>query len=167
MSESQSPKTYTPIGPADTERIRALVGFCDKVAWWLDDCLRVPGTNFRFGLDAIVGVFPVAGDALGFAVSALTMARAARDGVPRSLLLKMGRNVVIDLVGSVVPVFGDVFDAAFKAHRRNVNLLRSHYAAQLPAIAARRRTPWFVSALAALAISALIWSVWHHWQTHA
>ncbi len=149
--------------PLDAERarIRALVGFCDQVAWWLDDCLRIPGTRFRFGLDAIVGVFPVAGDALGFAVSALTMARAARDGVPRSLLLKMGRNVVIDLVGSIVPVFGDVFDAAFKAHRRNVNLLRAHYAAQLPAEPARQRAPWFVGALATLAVSALIWAAWN------
>ncbi|MDB5987577.1 MAG: hypothetical protein JWR16_2630 [Nevskia sp.] len=163
MSEP-SRQTLAPTPDADSERIRALVRFCDKVAWWLDDCLRIPGTRFRFGLDAIVGVFPVAGDALGFAVSALTMARAARDGVPRSLLLKMGRNVVIDLIGSIVPVFGDVFDAAFKAHRRNVNLLRSHYAAQLPAEAPRRRAPWFVGALATLAVSALLWSAWRHWH---
>jgi hypothetical protein len=149
---------------ADPERIRALVRFCDRIAWWLDDCLRIPGTRFRFGLDAIVGVLPVAGDALGFAVSALTMVRAARDGVPRSLLLKMGRNVVIDLVGSIVPVFGDVFDAAFKAHRRNVDLLRSHYAAQLPHEAPRRRAPWLVGTLATLAVSVLLWSWWQHWH---
>ena len=148
----------------DTERVRALVRFCDKVAWWLDDCLRIPGTGFRFGLDAIVGVVPIAGDALGFAVSVLTITRAARDGVPRGLLLKMGRNVVIDLLGSLLPVFGDVFDAAFKAHRRNVNLLRRHYAAQLPAEAPRRRAPWFVGALATLAVSALIWTCWQHWH---
>jgi len=120
-----------PGGP-DAKRIRELVAFCNATAWWLDDCLRLPGTNFRLGLDAAVGLIPLAGDVLGFGVSALTMIRALRAGVPRALLMKMGRNVLIDAVGSFIPVIGDVFDTVFKAHRRNFALLREHYADQLP-----------------------------------
>ncbi len=144
----------------EAERIRALVAFCDRVAWLLDDCLRIPGTRFRFGLDAIVGLVPLAGDALGLIVSAATMARAARSGVPKSLLMKMGRNIVIDFFGSLVPVFGDAFDAVFKAHRRNFDLLRKEYAPMLPAYRTRSGAPWPLRVLAAVLLALLSWWLW-------
>jgi hypothetical protein len=149
----------------DPETIRELVEFCDKVAWWLDDCLRIPGTRFRFGLDAVVGVLPLAGDALGFAVSALTLGRAAKAGAPKGLIAKMGRNVAIDFFGSLVPVIGDVFDATFKAHRRNVDLLRAHYAALLPQTAPRRRMPLVARVIVALVIAGIGWAIWHRFGT--
>ena len=117
--------------PSATE-LQALLAYCDRMAWWLDDGLRIPGTRFRIGLDAVIGIVPVAGDVLGFAISSYSIWRAARAGVPRRLLLTMGRNVVVDLFASMVPVFGDAFDAVFKAHRRNFELLRREYAALAP-----------------------------------
>lgn len=145
--------------PTDSEQ-RALLAYCDRVAWLLDDCLRIPGTRFRFGLDAIVGLVPLAGDALGFALSAWTMVRAARAGVPRPLLWKMGRNVVIDFFGSLVPVFGDVFDAVFKAHRRNFELLRREYGAALPPAAAAKRASTPLRIAAALLFAAIGYGLW-------
>ena len=50
-------------GPS-VDEVRELVAFVDKTAWWLDDCMSIPGTRFRFGLDAIVGLIPVGGDVL-------------------------------------------------------------------------------------------------------
>lgn len=147
-----------PEAAPDAERIRSLVAFCDRAAWVLDDCLRIPGTRFRFGLDALIGLFPVAGDAVGFAVSSWTLFRAARAGVPGRVLRRMGSNMVIDLFGSVVPVLGDVFDTVFKAHRRNFELLRREYA--LPETRPRARAPWALRLLGAAIVAAIGWGLW-------
>lgn len=145
--------------------MRELLAFCDRVAWLLDDCLRIPGTRFRVGLDAVVGLVPLAGDLLGFGVSALTLWRAHRAGVPRALLLKMGRNVAIDFFGSLVPVFGDAFDAVFKAHRRNFELLRREYAPAMPMRAGGARAPLLLRVLVAVLLAGLAWGLWR-WLAH-
>lgn len=152
-------RDLTPPGPSADE-VRALVAFVDKTAWWLDDCLTIPGTRFRFGLDAIVGLIPLAGDALALGVSALTITRAARAGVPRGLLLKMGRNVVIDFAGGLLPGIGDVFDAVFKSHRRNFELLRKAYAPMLAPTPPRRRAPLWLRLAGAIAIAAIGYGLW-------
>ncbi len=149
----------TPPGPS-VDEVRALVAFVDKTAWWLDDCLTLPGTRFRFGLDAIVGLIPLAGDALALGVSALTITRAARAGVPRGLLLKMGRNVAIYFAGGLLPGIGDVFDAVFKSHRRNFELLRKAYAPMLAPLPPRRRAPLWLRLAGAIAIAAIGYGLW-------
>lgn len=138
----------------DPRALRELLDYCDRMAWWLDDGLRIPGTRFRIGIDAVIGLVPVAGDALGFAISGYSIWRAARAGVPRGLLLKMGRNVLIDFAASTVPVFGDAFDAVFKAHRRNFELLRREYAPAVQAQAPRGGTGLRVLVAVLLAASA-------------
>lgn len=146
-------------GPA-AEQVRDLVAFVDKTAWWLDDCLTIPGTRFRFGLDAIVGLIPLAGDALAFGVSALTITRAARAGVPRRVLFRMARNVAIDFAGGLVPGLGDVFDAVFKSHRRNFELLRKEYAPILAPPAPRRQAPLWLRVVGALGVAAIGYGLW-------
>lgn len=146
-------------GPS-ADKVRELVAFVDKTAWWLDDCLSIPGTRFRFGLDAIVGLIPLAGDALAFGVSALTITRAARAGVPRGVLLRMARNVAIDFAGGLVPGLGDVFDAVFKSHRRNFELLRKEYAPMLAPLAPRRQAPLWLRVAGALGVAAIGYALW-------
>ena len=152
-------RDMTQAGPS-TEEVRALVAFVDKTAWWLDDCLRIPGTRFRFGLDAIVGLIPLAGDALAFGVSALTITRAARAGVPRGVLWRMARNVAIDFAGGLLPGLGDAFDAVFKSHRRNFDLLRKEYAPMLAPLAPRRQAPLWLRVAGAIGIAAIGYGLW-------
>ena len=146
-------------GPS-TEQVRALVAFVDKTAWWLDDCLSIPGTRFRFGLDAIVGLIPFAGDVLAFGVSALTITRAARVGVPRGVLFRMARNVAIDFAGGLLPGLGDVFDAVFKSHRRNFELLRKEYAPMLAPQPPRRQAPLWLRLAGAIGIALIGYGLW-------
>jgi len=152
-------RDMTQPGPS-AEKVRELVAFVDKTAWWLDDCLSIPGTRFRFGLDAIVGLIPFAGDALAFGVSALTITRAARAGVPRGVLLRMARNVAVDFVGGLVPGLGDVFDAVFKSHRRNFELLRKEYAPLLAPLTPRRQAPLWLRVAGALGVAAIGYGLW-------
>lgn len=98
----------------------------DRLSWWLDQSFTLPGTRFKFGLDALIGLVPVAGDVVGFALSLWVMRQAHQCGAPRKLLYKMGGNALLDAVSGFVPVVGDVFDFFFKANRRNAALLREH-----------------------------------------
>ncbi len=104
----------------------------DEVRWleWgtraLDDVFRIPGTNWRFGLDPILGLVPGIGDASAAVLSVALLGSAVRMGVPRVVLLRMGLNVVADYLVGLVPGLGDVADVFFKSNRRNLTLLRRH-----------------------------------------
>jgi hypothetical protein len=100
----------------------------EQLAWWLDSAIVVPGTRFRVGLDALIGLVPGIGDLIGAALSAYIVAAAARRGLPRSVLLRMALNVGLEALVGVVPIVGDLFDAAWKANQRNVALLRQYAA---------------------------------------
>ena len=92
------------------------------VARLLDDSIRLPGTKFKIGLDPIIGVLPVAGDAVAAALSGYIVLESARLGVSYLTLLRMLANVGVDFAVGSVPVVGDVFDAAWKANVRNLQL---------------------------------------------
>lgn len=100
----------------DFARYRALADLMDRA-------FRVPGTPWRFGLDALLGVVPVAGDLLGLAMGAYGLWVARRLGAPAAVQWRMLANLAVDALGGAVPVAGDVFDAAFKANLRNRALL--------------------------------------------
>jgi hypothetical protein len=97
----------------------------DALSYLLDNSIRVPGTNARFGADAIIGLVPGFGDAAGALMSAYIVVQAARLGAPVSSLLRMLLNVGIEALFGAVPFLGDLFDAAFKANARNVTILRA------------------------------------------
>ena len=97
-----------------------------RLAWLLDSAFVLPGTRFRFGLDALIGLIPGLGDALGVVISSYIIREAARVGAPPSILVRMAFNVAVEGIVGLVPIAGDVFDAAWKANQRNVALLEAH-----------------------------------------
>lgn len=92
----------------------------------LDNAFQIPGTRFRIGLDAIVGIIPGIGDAIGAVFSAFIVFQAARLGVSRATLARMMGNVVLDTVVGEIPLLGDLFDAGWKANTKNMALLEAH-----------------------------------------
>lgn len=133
-----------------------------RLAWWLDSAIGVPGTRFRIGLDALIGLVPGVGDLVGAALSAYIVAAAARRGIPGSVLLRMALNVGVDAVVGAVPILGDIFDAAWKANQRNVALLRQYAAVPRRAQAQSRLVVglWLVVLLAIAAVLvALVYAV--------
>ena len=101
---------------------RAAVKRMQVAARLLDDSVPIPGTGQRVGLDPILSIVPVGGDAAGAALSLYIVAEAARLGVSTGTLLRMLANVAADATGGSVPVLGTVFDAAWKANKWNVQL---------------------------------------------
>jgi hypothetical protein len=100
-------------------RLRAL-------AWLIDGAFGVPGTRFRFGLNSMIGLLPVGGDAVLGLISLYIIYEAAQLGLPRHKLLRMAANGGIEVVGGSVPLLGDLFDMALKANLRNLRIIEDH-----------------------------------------
>jgi hypothetical protein len=96
------------------------------LAFFMDNLVRLPGTNFRIGLDPIIGLIPGIGDTGAALISATALIKAARMGLPKIVLARMAVNVLINQIVGIVPVFGDVFSAWFKSNARNYILLQEH-----------------------------------------
>jgi hypothetical protein len=93
----------------------------------MDGAFRIPGTEFRIGLDPILGfLLPGAGDVLGALPALLIVTVAIKRGVPAVVVQRMLLNVAIDALVGVVPLFGDVFDAAYRSNEKNLALLERH-----------------------------------------
>lgn len=99
----------------------------DKITDVMDSKFKVPGTKFRFGVDPILGLFPVVGDATSLAISGTLIYYMAKHGASRKILIMMIGNVILDATIGSIPILGSIFDFAYKANTRNINLLKKHY----------------------------------------
>jgi hypothetical protein len=115
-----------PLRRGRTQSRRERLERLEFLAALLDTAILIPGTNVRFGLDAIVGLVPGIGDAVTTAVSAWIVYEAHQLGAPKHLVARMIGNITLDALVGAVPVAGDVFDVMWRANRRNVRLLREH-----------------------------------------
>jgi hypothetical protein len=97
----------------------------ERVAKMMDAAIKLPVIG-GVGLDAVLGLFPFAGDAASAAVSISLIAKSVRYGLPREIITKMLANVLLDVLLGAVPVLGDVADMWFKANQRNVALLKEY-----------------------------------------
>jgi len=111
---------------SDLERQRVEVDEnLDKLSRYLDGMFRVPGTDWRFGLDSLIGLIPNVGDTLTLFPSAYILFAGVRYGVPKITLLRMAFNIGLDYVVGVIPFVGDAFDFFWKANRQNMELIRT------------------------------------------
>lgn len=97
------------------------------ISYLLDEQFKIPGTNFRFGLDPIMNLVPVLGDIPGFLISAGLLFAMARKGASNKVVVLMGINILLDTVIGGIPIIGQVFDFFFKSNTRNLTLMREHY----------------------------------------
>jgi hypothetical protein len=119
-------------GFADTlNSRRERVDRLDRLSRLLDIAFTVPGTNIRFGAEAVMRLVPGFGDAAASALSCLILYEAHRLGVSRRVMIRMAGNVAIEAAAGAVPVIGDLFDVAFRANRRNVRILREYFGLEI------------------------------------
>lgn len=96
----------------------------EMIAHVFDDRFRIPGTSIRFGLDSILGLLPGVGDTVTAGVSAYLVGKAHAAGARKRAITKTIANVGVDWVVGSIPLVGDIFDIAYKANRKNLELLR-------------------------------------------
>lgn len=158
-SRSDQP-VYRRGTPSEALRLADL----ELLARWMDSAFVVPGTNIRFGLDAIIGLVPGLGDAVTSLVSLYLMSAASRHGLSRATLARMGANVAVDFAVGAVPLVGDLFDVYWKANQKNVALLQRHLAAAPEQVRRQERSDrWFVAALVAGLLLLLVGCVTVAW----
>lgn len=116
-------------GDGVTDRDRAAAERARVVGHALDDAFRLPGTDFRVGLDPILGLLPVSGDAVALVGSLYVVLQAVRVGLPRRRVVAMLVLVGAEFVVGSIPVLGTVFDAVVKVNRRNTNVIEAHVTA--------------------------------------
>ena len=131
--------TTTPTQPAPIRPARMTLdvpgigtspaSILQRIEWMerlLEGAFVIPGTNRRVGLDAIVGLLPVAGDAITAAMGAWIVWEARLLGVPKWKLMRMSANVAFDFALGAVPLLGDVLDFLFRSNSINLKIIRRH-----------------------------------------
>ncbi|MGD1806887.1 DUF4112 domain-containing protein [Dapis sp. BLCC M126] len=131
------PSPTTPGDQPQAAKVRQL----RKLSDLLDNAIRVPGTSLGVGLDPVIGLIPGGGDVLGGLISVYIVFSAATMGLPKETLTRMASNIVFDSLAGTVPVFGDLFDVAWKANSKNMDLLESHLAS--PKVS-KKADSWFI-----------------------
>ena len=119
MAYANTIPSAVPDAHARLQRLR-------RLAWLIDGAFGLPGTKFRFGLNSVIGLLPVGGDAVLGAISLYIVYEAAKLGVPRPQVARMLANVALETVGGAVPLVGDLFDMALKANLRNLAIIERH-----------------------------------------
>jgi hypothetical protein len=119
---------HSGAGPYDARSRRAAVDRLDRLATVFDTAFLLPGTNVRFGVESLFRLVPGIGDAIASMLSCYLLYEAHRLGVPRTLFARMVANVILEGTVGAIPFAGDAFDVFFRANRRNVALLRAHFA---------------------------------------
>jgi len=143
----EKPDIFGDDVPSRIRRVRVL-------AKLLDNSISIPGTRFKFGFDAIIGLIPGVGDVLGAILSGYIVLEAARAEVPPVTLARMLVNIGIDTLLGTIPAAGDVFDAMWKSNLMNVALLEQHLGA--PNAARRERRGSIRSIILAVIVLLLI-----------
>jgi hypothetical protein len=98
----------------------------ESLARVMDGAVAIPGTNVRLGLDALIGLVPVAGDMISGLISTYLIWEARQLGAPRWLVARMAANTLIDTAIGAIPIIGDAFDVIFRANMKNMALLRKY-----------------------------------------
>lgn len=95
-----------------------------RLSHLMDAAIEVPILRTRVGLDAVLGLVPVADDLLSAGIGLFLVAQARELGASRWLQAKMIGNLLADAALGAVPLAGDIADVYFRAHLRNLKLLQ-------------------------------------------
>lgn len=127
MTDTQDTKNNLPDPSLPKSNRGVRLVWLDRYAHVMDNLFPIPGTNFRFGLDPILGFIPVVGSVVGFLLSGILACYIIRYGASGRVIVKMMGNLILDLTIGSIPVLGFVFDFFYKSNDRNMRLMREHY----------------------------------------
>ncbi len=153
MPTTDEPLDGEVVGLSRAERFGAAERRIGRVTHALDELVRVPGTSIRVGLDPVVGLIPVVGDAVAAGVAIWVIAEASRFGIPRVVLGRMVVNLIVDLGLGAIPLLGDLYDVVLRSNTRNLELFRRH--ALEPEASTSGHRAFFIGLL--LLVLGLVW----------
>lgn len=110
----------------DDHDVQATLDRLEALSRVLDSAVKIPGTDVRVGVDALIGMVPVVGDIVSKLISSYLILEARRLGASKWLIARMATNTTVDMIVGAVPVVGDVFDVMYRANEKNIRLLKAH-----------------------------------------
>jgi hypothetical protein len=108
--------------------INAVNPLIERIAYWMDESIPIPGTDRKIGFDALIGLVPGLGDLVTLLPAYLMLQEARRLGLPKSEQAIIAGTYAVDLVVGLVPFLGDLFDAGYKANIRCLRRIQRHLA---------------------------------------
>lgn len=108
---------------SNTAEVSARLEHLRQFRYWTEECIPLPGTNVRIGLEPVIGLIPVWGDLAGAFLSCYVPYEAYRMGAPPSLIAKMLAVILLDAVAGTIPIAGDILDAVLQSNSINVEML--------------------------------------------
>ncbi|BAT55923.1 hypothetical protein NOS3756_49170 [Nostoc sp. NIES-3756] len=120
------PESSPKFSYIDTNTQAATIKRLRQLSRLLDTVIKIPGTPIAMGLDPIIGIIPIGGDALGLIISCYIVFEASRLGVPKRILNRMIVNIIIDTLVGSFPIIGDLFDFAWTANHYNIKLIEKY-----------------------------------------
>lgn len=121
----------------------------------MDSAIPLPG-GYRIGLDGFIGLIPGIGDVAGGIASSYIIIESARLGASTPTLLRMVFNVLLESIIGLIPIFGDLFDFAWKANEKNMILMDKQLNSAQPKSSPEHRLKLTVFIIIFLLISGLI-----------
>ena len=106
---------------SDPESVRQRVEALEHL---LEGLFTIPGTNRKIGLDVILDLIPVAGDAAGAALGGYMIWEARNLGLSKWQMSRMAGNVGIDFLLGLIPWLGAVPDFFFRSNSRNLKIIK-------------------------------------------
>ena len=131
-----------------------------RLSYLMDKQFRFPGTNFRFGLDPVLNLIPIAGDMTGLLISGGLLLAMVRKGASNKVVVLMTLNILLDAIIGAIPVIGQIFDFFFKANSRNIKLMKEHYLENKHQGSGKGIILWTVVVIIVL-LSLMIYGLWH------
>jgi hypothetical protein len=125
MNARSGPHGFTeqlPLG-TDPQSIGRRVEALEQL---LEGLFVVPVINRKIGLDALLGLLPVAGDTIAALMGLYIVWEARNLGMSRWQQARMIGNVGFDWLIGLVPIGGDVLDFLFRSNTRNLRIIRRH-----------------------------------------
>ncbi|KPH57597.1 DUF4112 domain-containing protein [Novosphingobium aerophilum] len=104
----------------------SIVRRVEMVEYVLERAIALPGLRRKVGLDAVVGLVPVAGDVVSAVLGMYLVWEARNLGMSKWQLARMTANVGVDTLLGAIPLAGDLFDFMFRSNSRNLKMIRKH-----------------------------------------
>ena len=117
------------LGPTGTTTLDQDLAIAKTVAKLMDSQFEVAG--IKFGLDSLIGLVPVAGDAAAFVIGMYPIYLARKHRLGKLIIGRMFMNLGADFITGAVPLVGDLLDVAYKANLKNYKLLEDAAAKRL------------------------------------
>ena len=125
-------KFVTSMVGRDVESVRKRIEAMEHL---LEGLIKIPGTSHKIGLDVILDLIPVGGDAIGALMGAWMVWEARNLGMSKTQMARMFGNVGVDFLLGLIPVVGAIPDYFFRSNTRNLKIIKRHLNKQHPASA--------------------------------